>query len=136
MSLFFIKFKKLKKKKLFLKRNEPGQKIKELWPLPLSGPRGKKKAKWRERVLEGTFYMWHIQSFFITLRKILLFDITLVSRRGQKSILSQSTKKKPLKLKIYILLINRYAIGKRNLEILWRNCENEQDYYSNYIHLI
>lgn len=32
-------------------------------------------------------------SFFITLRKILLFDITPVSRRGQKSILSQCTKK-------------------------------------------
>ena len=32
--------------------------------------------------------------------------------------------------------INGYAIGKRNLKILRRNWENEQDYYSNCIDLL
>ena len=46
-------------------------------------------------------------------------------------------KKNITEVKKNIFLINRYAIAKRNLKILRRNCENEQDYYSNfYIHLI
>lgn len=53
--------------------------------------------------------------FFITLRKILLFDITPVSQREQKSISSQCTTKNKIEIKKFIFLINRYAIAKKKI---------------------
>ena len=58
------------------------------------------------------------------------------SERTKINFKSLYKKKKNNEIKKIIFSINRYAIGKSNLKILWRNCENEQDNYSNYIHLI